>query len=392
MTARVEALSSLEVATGLVFGLRRLDRAPVAHSPLVALEQAILPALERPPCLVSFSGGRDSSTVLAAATRVAHREGLEPPIPATNRFPAAPASDEAEWQESVVAELGLSDWLRLEFRDELDCVGPVARKVLRRHGLLWPFNVHFHAPLLAAASGGSLLTGIGGDELLGEARSSHALAVLAGRRRPQPRDLLRVGWAIAPAPLRRLGLRGRLPLAFEWLTPAARRDVIRAWRRDTASEPIRWSRQMRWRAGFRYLELGTRNLALVAADEDVRLVHPLLDASFVATLAALERGDRYPDRSAAHRALAGGLLSEKLLTRRSKSSFDEAFWSRWSREFAAAWDGGGVDPDVVDIEALRAEWASEAPDPRTFTLVQAAWLASASRSDEVEQQVDFVVG
>src|SRR4051812_49796263 len=29
------------------------------------------------------------------------------------------------------------DWLRRDLTDELDCVGPVARRVLRRHGILW---------------------------------------------------------------------------------------------------------------------------------------------------------------------------------------------------------------------------------------------------------------
>ena len=54
----------------------------------------------------------------------------------------------------MVAHLQVRDWLRLDVDGELDAVGPVARRVLRRHGLLWPFNVHFHAPMLEAARGG----------------------------------------------------------------------------------------------------------------------------------------------------------------------------------------------------------------------------------------------
>jgi hypothetical protein len=42
---------------------------------------AILPALRRTPCLVSFSGGRDSSSVLGAATRAGRRQGLSLPVP-----------------------------------------------------------------------------------------------------------------------------------------------------------------------------------------------------------------------------------------------------------------------------------------------------------------------
>ena len=52
---------------------------------------------------------------------------------------------------------------------ELDAVGPYAQRMLRGHGLVGPFNAHFHLPLIDAARGGSLLTGIGGDELHGGA-------------------------------------------------------------------------------------------------------------------------------------------------------------------------------------------------------------------------------
>jgi len=188
-------LSPLEVATGLVFGAAAHAESRIGgsrRSPLDVLEDAILPALRRSPCLVSFSGGRDSSCVLAAATRLARREGLPLPVPATNRFPRARTTDESDWQERVVSHLGLSDWVRLEFDDELDAAGPVARRGLRRHGLLWPFNAHFHVPLLEAAAGGAVVTGIGGDELFSQSRWSRANDVLARRARPAPHDALAV--------------------------------------------------------------------------------------------------------------------------------------------------------------------------------------------------------
>ena len=164
-------LTPLEIASGLPFG------APERIVPLPrpgvgareALEAAMLPALRRSPCLVSFSGGRDSSTVLAAATALARREGLPDPVPATLRAPGAARADETEWQERVVAHVGIADWERIEVHDELDALGPYATRVLRRHGLLWPFNIHFHLPLLDRARGGSLLTGVGGDELFSAA-------------------------------------------------------------------------------------------------------------------------------------------------------------------------------------------------------------------------------
>ena len=178
-------LTPLEVASGLVFGLAPPRPLPteIAGEPIDAFERAILPALQRPPCVVSFSGGRDSSAALAVAVRVARREGLPLPIPSTNRFPAVKDSHESDWQERVVAHLGIDDWLRPEFTDELDCVGPIATSVLRRYGLLWPFNAHFHVPHLEAAAGGSLLTGIGGDEILSSsswARSERSFPAARG--------------------------------------------------------------------------------------------------------------------------------------------------------------------------------------------------------------------
>jgi hypothetical protein len=131
----VRTLTPLEIAVGFV--LAPGEPVPLAAGsvePLAALEAAILPSLVRAPCLVSFSGGRDSSVVLAAATRVARRHGLDDPVPATIRAPAAPHADEAAWQERVVRHLGIDDWLRSDFGDELDAVGTIARAALRRHG------------------------------------------------------------------------------------------------------------------------------------------------------------------------------------------------------------------------------------------------------------------
>ena len=183
--------------------LPTLPRLAPGTAPRAELEAAILPALRRSPCLVSFSGGRDSSAVLAVAVAVARREGLQAPIPVTHRFPAAAGTDESAWQEKVITHLGLDDWLRVELSSELDAVGPVATSVMERHGLLWPCNTYFHDPIFEAASGGAVLTGIGGDEAFMGSPWDRAVSVLQGRVRPVPRDILRVGFALAPAMVKR---------------------------------------------------------------------------------------------------------------------------------------------------------------------------------------------
>ena len=83
----------------------------------------------------------------------------------------------------MVAHLGLADWQRIEITEELDLVGPVAAAMLRRHGLLWPPNVHFLFPLLKAARGGALLTGVGGDQLFAWGRRPVADSSPAGASR-----------------------------------------------------------------------------------------------------------------------------------------------------------------------------------------------------------------
>ena len=71
--------AGVEVLANLLFGPDE-DPAPLPEPGGLgvrgALEAAVLPALQRPPCLVSFSGGRDSSAVLAVAADVARRHGL----------------------------------------------------------------------------------------------------------------------------------------------------------------------------------------------------------------------------------------------------------------------------------------------------------------------------
>jgi asparagine synthetase B (glutamine-hydrolysing) len=381
----------LEVACGLVFGLSRPEALPVPMTdPVEALQAAILPALLRPPCVVSFSGGRDSSTILAVAVRLARREGLELPVPATNRFPDSEGADETSWQERVIVHLGLTEWARFEFADELDSVGPFARRALRQHGLLWPFNAHFHMPLIEEASGGAVLTGIGGDETFGSPRWARAAAVLSGRTRPKPRDLLAISLASSPPAVRRSVLSRRDPVILPWLRPEAQQEMWALWSADIAAEPLRWQNRAVWCRRRRYIEIGLRSIQRLAASQRVEIHSPFVDARFAASVAALPRERRFLTRSDAMRELFRGLLPADVLARRTKSHFDEAFWSTHSRDFVAEWDGHSLDTELVDPDALRREWESATPDGRTFLLLQSVWLATdqaRSSAQGLEQAV-----
>ncbi len=196
-------MQGIELASSLVAGADR-TRAPLRRTGVVTsdlpgvLENVLLRSLQRPPCVVAFSGGRDSAGLLAAAARAARRHGLPLPIPATNRFPGARDADENQWQDMVVRHLGLEDWVRADITDELDLIGPVAAPLLRRHGPLWPPNSHFGVLLARHARGGTFVTGVGGDEVLApsayqaaRAPVRRASAAAGGRawRRRRPRAL-----------------------------------------------------------------------------------------------------------------------------------------------------------------------------------------------------------
>ena len=345
-------------------------------APRVVMDDALRRALARPPCLVSFSGGRDSSAVLAAATVVARREGLPLPVPITNRFPAVATSQEDEWQEQVVRHLGLPDWEKLVLADEVDSIGPLAGDVLRRLGLLWPFNAHFHLPMLRRAAGGSLLTGVGGDELFGSHMWGSARLVLTGRRRPQASRLGAIGAALAPRPVRRWALARRHQVRWPWLRPEVDEAINRKLADFQSRTPLAWAGGVGWWWRSRARTVGVASLASLATDAGAQIVHPFTEPSVVGAVAG-HFGARGPlNRTAAMRALFADVLPDTILARCSKASFDGAFFSTPSRAFASSWTGGGVDLEMVDADRLAAEWRSENPDPRSFLLLQSVWLAT----------------
>ena len=339
----------------------------------------MLPALRRGPCFVSFSGGRDSSAVLAAATQVARREGLGDPVPLTIRSAGAPRSDETEWQERVVSHLGIGDWIRIEVADELDAVGPYAQRVLERHGLLWPFNVHFHLPMLEQAAGGTLFTGVGGDELWA---SSHAR-----RERLRRRAL-----GLAPHALQGRALARNRPIDYPWLRPDGIREAKRVAGAHAASEPWRLLPRMRWYRGQDSMATGLRALELIAADAGATIEHPLLDARLWGAVAAAAPRGGFRDRETALLAVAGGVLPAETVSRRTKASFDAIFFHEHSRAFVRDWDGAGVPERIVDAAALRDHWREESPDAHSYTLLQAVWLASRHGTLDVRRVVPSAAG
>src|SRR4051794_37184324 len=107
------AFEPLELHSGFVTGRRRSSDSPAApldgseRDPREVFDARLLEALNHPPCHVLFSGGKDSSVVLAGALALARRHGLPLPIAFTTRYAAHPRTREDEWQERVIRHLGV---------------------------------------------------------------------------------------------------------------------------------------------------------------------------------------------------------------------------------------------------------------------------------------------
>ena len=375
-------LRALELGTGIPFGPD--DSAPSElpgggyDHPRQALAVRLAAALTRTPCVVSFSGGRDSSAVLASAVEVARREGLPAPIPVTLRFPGVRSTEESDWQRLVVDHLGLRDWEVITLGDELDLLGETARAALRAHGVMWPPNAHLHVPIFERASGGSVLTGFDGDGLFGSWRWARLQAVVHGRMRPEPRDLARIALALAPPRLRRLRVRPPLLDVVPWLRPNAHRALSELLTREAASEPLRWDRRLTRYARGRFARLQVHSLGVLAAARRVNVCHPLHAPEFLAALAGDGGAAGYGDRTAAMEVLFGDLLPGKLTSRPTKAEFGGVFWGPSARQFAAEWRGGGINHELVDAERLREAWNAPNPLFGSATLLQAAWLAEGT--------------
>jgi asparagine synthase (glutamine-hydrolysing) len=346
------------------------------RAPLAVLETLLLPALERRPCLVAFSGGRDSSTVLAVATAVARREGLDDPVPTTFRYDGHPRTQEDEWQEAMLRHLAIGDRVVLSYDDEADALGTIASGLLARVGHYWPSGAHVVMPLLEAAAGGSLLTGVGGDELFSPWEHRRLALLRAGRLRPGGDDLRRLALALSPPPVRRALWRRRAPVQIPWLTPAGNRGLAAAYA-DHVDRFLRrsWARSAEDYLDSRYLEVMQGSLAALAATADVALVEPFMDPAMVRAVVSRAPREGFASREEALGAHFGDLVPAETLGRSTKAVFTEVFWGPASRAFAEEWDGTGLDPALVDVAALRAQWRAPRPDFRSVSALHAAWMA-----------------
>ncbi len=348
-----------------------------AQTPRKALEAVLRAALERGPCVIGFSGGRDSSVLLAVALDVARREGLPEPLPFTDRYPHVPESLEDDWQERVIAHLRPTDWLRLDHGSEHEVLGHAARQLTASHGVLLPATWAADVPPAELAVGTTVITGVGGDEMFLDAPRP-ILAALRARRRPPLRRLHTLPIEIAPRRARSVaGFAMAIGGDASWLRPQCHRRIARIEGRDFAVAPARYDRflEMLWR--HREFRCTSAVGAMVIEQAGMRSLDPFTSAPVVAAFAT-HFGARFPlSRTAGLLEIVGDLLPRDVLARESKADFTAVFVGEETRDWVRQWDGSGVDTDRVDAKKLMEAALSDDLDGRLVPSLQAAWLAGA---------------
>lgn len=375
-------LSAVETALGWPLGA--IHSAPAdrpAGNARAALEGLVLRALVAGPTYVSFSGGRDSSAVLALASVVARREGLPDPIPLTVSYPGLHETDEEEWQRLVLEHLGLTEHIVITVRGEQTLLGERARASLDQRGPLWPAALHTYDVFLDHVDGGQLLTGEGGDEVISASRITPISLLVRERRRPRRALLAASARAAMPNAVRGPYVRRRAASQsnFPWLRGQAVRALADV-EADLACTPLRWDSALAAMLSRRAAAVMETNYERLAAEHDVTVHHPLRGTEFIGALAADGGCWGYRGRTHLMRTLFGDILPDAVLARTTKARFNAVRFGSIEREFARSWDGAGVDTELVDADVLRSHWLSDMPFGVTGPLLHAAWLAGESRS------------
>ena len=370
-------LTSLDVACGMPLGWNSSPPPRPHRSSLDEFASLLFSSsFGRGPCYMPFSGGSESSTWLAVATRYARSHGHDDPIPITLHYPGLASPEQLGLQERVIAQLGLADWERVEPEEDLDLIGPVAGAALRQTGPLWPPHAYVMAPLARGGTRWRVPTSDRARRLL------HLVALGAARRRCRAQSA-------ADGPRCRVAQHDpdACGLACAGCASAghAATDAVAATggRKTCAGAPQNQAgsgpRAMQPRDdGSEHASLLHRRSRHVScarrgAWHDHR-TSLSADPAWSSRSPALVVGADSPTCAESCEQLAGDLLPADLLVERPAPDAIGVFFGARSREFATSWTGGGLDESIVDVDTLRQNWLSDRPDPRTACLLQYAWL------------------
>ena len=375
--------TAFEVAGGWVHGQVPVPSATAdwpEESPAAALRAVLREEILQGPCVVPFSGGRDSSLVLAVACSVAREVGATLPTALTFRHPGIPESDESAWQELVMAHLGglglQPGWRIRDIDDELDIVGPLMAPLLEQCGhSVWPPNMATMIAVAGEYPSTAILSGEYGDGVLGARRAT----VIAGLLRRRGRGLSASYWrAAGQVVLPRVVVAGGTYLGGwrpPWLSPRGRRQWRALAAADALRDPFRYDRNLWQTLSWRGPLLGMANLSAVCRRYGCTLASPLAHPRVLSALAR-SGGWRGPQsRGYATRLLGADLLPDQLYGRDTKANCLDSRFNQHTIATVDAWKGQNIDPDWVDAGRLASAWRGRQFHPQMAGLVQSAWLA-----------------
>jgi len=354
------------------------------------------------PVLVFFSGGIDSSSVLATAVDVARDLGVDPPHPTSMVFEKT-ESDERHFRRAFFETHPLTP---IEVRPGV-MDGEEYRAQAKRRLVLPDMPSEFigrplfrRAQQMGARVG---LTGAGGDFLFGG--STHAYADLLRRGRLisaaaryirdwrttdsgwMPEAFLVSGlWPLLPRPVRSLLRRParrllrisdapscvRLPRPARAAVPDPPPGV------SHASWEICWSLRSGWTSVF--IESGERG----AAEDGVEPRHPLWDPALITFALSLPERQRRRNGTMKYVLRRAARLPEAIARRDNKADFghviEDAFEALGGRQFfetLAIAEAGWVDPDPACRGYDHIRTHSALTDPRSAALLPRLWMLAS---------------
>jgi asparagine synthase (glutamine-hydrolysing) len=234
--------------------------------------------------------------------------------------------------------------------------------------------------MLEGAHGRTLIVGHAGRELLNFWRGRRLCDLLAGRQRPDRSALADAAIAAAPRRLRALRRRRTIePPA--WLTAEARTEFIRKRADELAGEPLFWTQAVARAPVKRCLRATWQNFAKLAEDHSVTVETPYGSPEFLGALARAGGRFGWGGRDEFFRHFDSRILPPPQRTSRPaptapQPAGSDPFWGPAARGFAENWDGWGIDPALVDPEALRRAWLDG--HHQAAQLLHAAWLEKSA--------------
>jgi asparagine synthetase B (glutamine-hydrolysing) len=343
-----------------------------------ALVESISTQLSDQPCYVELSGGCDSSLVLSAATSACHQANHEPPQSVTFRFPDIPSMDESGYQNAALQFLHLKPGHVFEITDEFDLLGPSAQQGLLRFGPVCPAPLFSQVDVLRTLTPGLLLSGEGGDEVLGPRRISGFVRAAEAAKGGHPRALAsHLVDTIGPASFRHRRFRQKKQSQpIDWIEVG---EVDRflsensQWSLDEPLLPGKFPAHYRRSQTARWCE---HQLSAVRRWSGHQFYAPLMDPNVVQAVA-----DLTPAHQTRHRRMVlnyhfSSNLPRSIVNRTSKVMFQPAYFNRYSKEFARSWSGQ-IDDPLVNGHRLQMYLLQEDVNDihnLVFLLLQQAWL------------------